>query len=63
MVTTGNAVDQAPIYHLDDGLLVRIFEECIDETGRDLSPVLRLITVCKSWSVSAVLRYIIRPDG
>jgi hypothetical protein len=55
MVTTGLDASRVPIYSLDNGILARIFEECIDETGRDLSPVLRLITVCRSWSVSTML--------
>jgi hypothetical protein len=55
MVTTGLDASCVPIYRLDNGILARIFEECIDETGRDLSPVLRLTTVCKVWSVSAML--------
>jgi hypothetical protein len=55
MVTTGDAVAQAPIYRLDDGLLVRIFEDLIDETGKDLSPMLLLITVCKLWWASHML--------
>jgi hypothetical protein len=55
MVTTGDAVAQAPIYRLDDGLLVQIFEDLTDETGKDLSPMLLLITVCKLWWASHML--------
>jgi hypothetical protein len=55
MVTTGLDASWVPIYRVDNSILARIFEECIDETGRDLSPVIRLIMVRKSWSVSAML--------
>jgi hypothetical protein len=56
MATTGHPVAQALIYRLDDGLLVGIFEELTDETGKDLSPVLHLIMVCKQWSVRTIFR-------
>jgi hypothetical protein len=62
MATTRTAASHVPIYRLDNSILARIFEELIDETGEDLMPVLRLMTVCKLWLVSVMFRQVTRPD-